>query len=176
METRLKQLESVIGDEPTGAFFSRDRQHRYLLWRTWAGLDNLLHFVGLNPSVADEKNNDPTIRRCIGFAKREGASGVLVTNLFSYCSTDPKDLKAASNPVRAVNKEWIDAAQALAAKTVACWGVHGTHGNRSLETLGGLGSVFCFGTTRSGEPRHPLYLRGDAKIRLLEREEIKALD
>ncbi|HKJ17098.1 MAG TPA: DUF1643 domain-containing protein [Xanthomonadales bacterium] len=164
MNTDLFRIESRISERNTGAEFSRDRKHRFLLWRCWGGLENMVLFVGLNPSVADEQTNDPTIRRCIGFAKREGASGVMVGNLFSYCATHPQDLKRASRPVRAENGHWLQAAQSIANQTIVCWGNHGTHREQSEKLLPLLGRVRCFGKTQTGEPRHPLYLRNNAEL------------
>ena len=158
------KLSSALIESPDGALFSNDRKHRFLLWRCWSKQGGLTLFVGLNPSMADETSNDPTIRRIIGFAKREGASGVLVANLFSLCATRPEDLKAARIPVRNDNDKWLDAAQSLATRTIACWGVHGNHLDRSRAVRSILGEPFCLGTTKHGEPRHPLYLKSDTAL------------
>jgi len=158
-------MKTAIEKAPTGALFSHDRRYRYLLWRSWAGLENLVLFIGLNPSLADETSNDPTIRRMIGFAKREHATGVLVANLFSYCATDPRDMKTALRPVGRANKSWLLAAQRLSTRTIACWGNHGSNQQCSQQLLPDLGPVFCFGKTKNGEPKHPLYLRSDAELR-----------
>lgn len=164
MKEDISRIKTRISRSATGAIFSRDRTHRYLLWRTWDGPGRLVLFVGLNPSVADERTDDPTIRRCIGFARREGGSGVMVANLFSYCATDPADLKKATSPVGRANDRWLLASKALANTTVVCWGNHGRHRQRSSEVLPRLGQVHCFGKTGLGEPKHPLYLRADASI------------
>ena len=73
--------------------------YRYRLERHWCGGDGLCAFIMLNPSTADERDDDPTIRRCIGFARRWGYDGLLVANLFARRATDPKELFAARNPV-----------------------------------------------------------------------------
>ncbi|TMF61888.1 MAG: DUF1643 domain-containing protein, partial [Chloroflexi bacterium] len=67
-----------------GATFSADRRYRYRLWRRWDGARPVVAFVMLNPSTADARRDDPTIRRCIGFAKSWGFGGVEVVNLFAY--------------------------------------------------------------------------------------------
>ncbi|MCB0280523.1 MAG: DUF1643 domain-containing protein, partial [Calditrichaeota bacterium] len=83
----------------SGARFSRDRRYRYALWRTWADGNDSVLFIGLNPSQADEKENDPTIRRCISFAQDWGFSGCIVVNLFAYCTAYPGELKTIADPI-----------------------------------------------------------------------------
>lgn len=82
-----------------GAHFSRCRRYRYALWRQWQAAGPMLMLIGLNPSTADAERNDPTIRRCIGFAHDWGFGGVWVLNLFAWRATLPADLKAAADPV-----------------------------------------------------------------------------
>ena len=79
----------------TDAKFSACRKYRYALWRNWDGSKPYAMIIGLNPSTADENENDPTITRCINFAKSWGYGGVCVTNLFAYCATVPSDMKAS---------------------------------------------------------------------------------
>ena len=82
-------------DLKTGAIFSRCKNYRYALWRNWDDLKPDVMIIGLNPSTADEKENDPTIVRCIKFAKSWGYGGVCVTNLFAYCAKVTSDMKAS---------------------------------------------------------------------------------
>ena len=91
------------------AIFSSCRKYRYILWRRWA-VDcnaNYAMFVGLNPSTADETDDDPTIRRCIRFAKSWGYSGLCMANLFAYRATDPKDMLVATGPVGVENDKYL---------------------------------------------------------------------
>ncbi len=81
-----------IDTDPSGAVFAEERTHRLYLWRRWSTEKPWLMFIGLNPSTADERLNDPTIRRCIGFAERWGYGGMFMCNVFSLVSTDPKKL------------------------------------------------------------------------------------
>ena len=161
----LPRLEQRVQSGPTGALFSTDRTYRYLLWRTWDTCEPLVLFVGLNPSTADENLNDPTIRRCIAFAKRFGAGGVIVGNLFAYRATKPRDLFLASDPLGPQNDEMLVQATRLVSTTVACWGTHGSFLGRSAQVASLLGEVQCLGTTKAGQPRHPLYLRHDTLLR-----------
>ena len=79
----------------TGAIFSSDRIFRYILWRTWNEQNGHLMVIGLNPSTADETQDDPTIRRCVGFARQWGYGGLYMLNLFAYRATDPSELMKA---------------------------------------------------------------------------------
>jgi hypothetical protein len=69
-----------------GAMFTPTREHRYVLWRRW-GEGPAVNFIGLNPSTADEQEDDPTIRRCIGFARNWGYDA-LVTLTSRYSATE----------------------------------------------------------------------------------------
>lgn len=150
---------------PTGAVFSRDRAYRYLLWRNWSAHGPLMLFIGLNPSTADEHTNDPTIRRCIGFAHENSARGLLVANLYGFRATQPADLFAARDPVGARNNFWIAKAHAWADVNVACWGVHGARGDRARRVFAMLEEVCCLGVSQAGWPRHPLYLKRGTPLR-----------
>jgi hypothetical protein len=162
--TAPSQLSRLVRKAPSGAVFSPDRTYRYVLWRTWAEAGPLVLFVGLNPSTADENSNDPTIRRCLGFARQQSARGVIVSNLFAYRATLPRDLFACREPVGPEADAWLQAASDLADRTVACWGAHGAFRGRSHIVLPLLNAPFCLGITKHGEPRHPLYLKGSTEL------------
>lgn len=146
------------------ATLSSCQQYRYSLERIWETSDHLLLVVGLNPSTADADEDDPTIRRCVGFAKRLGFSGLLVANLFAARSTSPLGLKNFADPIGADNDLWLTRLQSRAARIVVAWGNGGSLGSRSGEVLKLLRDPYCFGKTQSGHPRHPLYLRGTSPI------------
>jgi len=122
----------------------------------------------LNPSTADAERDDPTIRRCIGFAKRAGHGGVEILNLFAFRATAPKDLKAASDPVGPDNDRHLEALFARHGHVLAAWGAHGTFGARAeiVLEMAARQSVMltCLGRTLTGQPRHPLYVRTDALL------------
>lgn len=150
-----------MANEAAGALFSEDRRYRYLLWRQWSGVERLVLFVALNPSTADERDDDPTIRRCRGYAQAWKASGFIVANLFAYRATRPVDLLAAPDPVGRDNDSWLHLASLLSAMTIACWGNHGRHLDRSTSVLRLLSQVAVLRVNRTGEPCHPLYLPQD---------------
>lgn len=162
------------GQSGFGAVFSRCGTWRYLLWRMHHPRGRLLGMGMLNPSTADEHRNDPTIARCHRLARDMGFPGLLIWNLFALRSTDPGELRKASDPVGPDNDEAIDLALSLCARTVLAWGNHGRLGNRSGLVMERCTAshprLAAFGLTRQGEPRHPLYLAGNVRPRALRRD------
>jgi len=150
------------------AEFSADKVYRYRLWREWGDIESRCCFLMLNPSVADDELDDPTIRRCIGFATRWGFGALDVVNIFAFRSTDPRALKTAEDPVGPDNNAHIAAVAQRAGKVVAAWGNHGALYGRSTfvrHHLRELGIVpMAFRITKQGEPEHPLYQRDDAVL------------
>ena len=120
--------------------------------------------VGLNPSTADGDADDPTVRRCVGFARTLGFSGLLVGNLFALRSTSPSQLSVANDPVGPENDRWLGELQARSTLVVAAWGNYGRLFGRSQIVLEILNTPKCFGVTAWGEPRHPLYLAASSKL------------
>jgi len=148
----------------SGANFSRCRAFRYALWREWDASGPGLMLIGLNPSTADARNNDPTIRRCIGFARDWGFGRVHVLNLFAYRATYPDDLKAASDPVGPRNDLWLRKVARRCDRVVACWGNDGAFMGRSARVRAMLGDrLEIIRLNGSGEPAHPLYLPATLK-------------
>lgn len=159
---------TLFSENQSGATFSPCRTWRYALWRTWDESAGLMGFIGLNPSTADEKVNDPTIRRCIGFAMTRRLGGIIMLNAFAFRATDPDVMKAASDPVGPGNNEAIRDYAAKCCVLVACWGAHGSFLNRHeaiKRILSGQDRpIRCFGLTKGGQPKHPLYLPGTAEL------------
>jgi hypothetical protein len=150
----------------TGAVFDRSRKYRYNLWREWDDSLPRVAFVMLNPSRADASINDQTITTCIGFAKNLGYGGMDVVNLFAYRSTEPGNLKLARDPVGKENDAYILEACSRADATIVAWGNHGKLLERSIEVekLLAKQALLCFGITKQGHPRHPLYLKHSTKL------------
>lgn len=117
--------------------------------------------VGLNPSTADEVKDDPTLTRCINFAKSWGYGGVCMTNLFAYRATDPKDMKAQNDPIGAENDIWLNKLANDAGIVVAAWGNDGSYLGRSNMVVEMLPNLHYLKMNKSGEPAHPLYLKAD---------------
>jgi len=157
------QPNSISGR--SGAHFDPTRSYRYSLWRYFeeqTDLSQAIVFIGLNPSTADETIDDPTIRRCQGFAKRWGYQGMVMLNLFALRATQPKQMKRSPSPIGSENDEVLLSWSCNCGTIVCCWGMHGSHLGRSLQVKqllqGAHLSLWHLGLTRSGEPRHPLYL------------------
>jgi hypothetical protein len=124
----------------------------------------------LNPSIADASLDDPTIRRCIGFAKSWQCTSLTVVNLFALRATDPKELgKAMDQGVDYVGPEnHKHVSEQLAAHShgviVAAWGAN------PMAAMAGSHQAFvdagaqCLGMTKDGSPKHPLYVRADQPL------------
>ena len=161
------------------AILSEDRVYRYTLWRDWPMLDGeerqgfgrkraYAMFVGLNPSTADEIQDDPTIRRCVGFANAWGYGALCMTNLFAFRATNPKEMMAAKDPIGPDNDTWIEDSAREAGIIIAAWGKHGHYLKRDEKVIVKFSQILrtdfkCFGRNKDGSPRHPLYLPKDAK-------------
>jgi len=162
-------------DFPSEAWadLSRCGRYRYALGRRWgAGAEAL--FVLLNPSTADAAADDPTLRRCMGFARREGCGASRTVNLFAWRATAPRDLATAESAGEDIvghrNARALGAALAECdGPVVVGWGAHATAVPRAValaRTAAVQGrTLLCLGVTKAGQPRHPLYLRADAVLR-----------
>jgi hypothetical protein len=160
-------VSPALGETAT-AEFSRCRTYRYALTRTWDIRLPPATFVLLNPSTADAFVVDPTVRRCLGFARDWGCGALLVLNAFALRSTDPKGLYRHPDPVGPANDEVIAGwAPHMTGPVIVGWGVNGSHRGRGpavARLLADRGvTVRCLGTTLDGHPRHPLYLRCDLR-------------
>jgi hypothetical protein len=126
-------------------------------------------FIGLNPSTADATADDPTVRRCVGFAKTWGFGGVDVVNLFAFRATEPRVLRRAADPTGTENDAHLLEVAATAGRVVAAWGIHGSYRGRDEAVLGLLRAagvkVSCLSHTQAGHPRHPLYAKGSLRPR-----------
>ncbi len=146
------------------AIFSSCRKYRYELWRWWDRSKPYAVFIGLNPSTADEINNDATVTRCIRFAQSWDYGGLCMMNLFAFRATKPYVMKACLYPIGDDNDEHLIMVTDKAGVVVAAWGTHGNHKNRDKEVMAFIPNMWCLGTTKGGHPRHPLYLRKDTKL------------
>ena len=147
-------------DLETGATISACGLYRYRLWRTWNASLPPLAWLMLNPSTADAVDDDNTIRKCIGFAKRWGHGGIVCVNLFAFRATYPKDMRAALDPVGPENDAAILTAARESAMLIAAWGNHGGYRRRDAVVMrmlmdAGIPS-HCLRLTTSGAPWHPL--------------------
>lgn len=149
-----------------GAILSRNRLYRYVLWREWNLGKGTCVFIGLNPSTADEAVDDPTLRRCVNFAKDWGYGKYVMVNLFAYRATDPRDLKIIPKPIGYKNNHYIKEQCHDADLVVAAWGNYGHLLKRDKQVLKLLKNVSlkCFKITAQGQPAHPLYQSKDSLL------------
>ncbi|VBB05589.1 Hypothetical protein LUCI_0799 [Lucifera butyrica] len=151
-----------MGDN--GACIDDSRKYRYRLWRDFDTGSGIVTFIMLNPSTADATYNDPTITRCIGFAKAWGYGRLEVVNLFAYRSTDPSVLLKANNPVGDENDRHIIEAVEKSNMVVAAWGEKGKilKRNKKVEALlKNLSVIYALEITKKGFPKHPLFVKED---------------
>ena len=160
------------GDAPSTAIYSDCERYRYALSRVWDAQGKHVQFVMLNPSTATEVQNDPTVERCERRARALGFGSFTVTNIFAWRDTDPRNMKAASDPVGPANDEAILDAGRSADQIIAAWGTHGAHLARGAEVealLRNLGKpLYHLGLSKAGHPKHPLYIAYTEQPRLWE--------
>ena len=148
----------IPGPSRAGAVVSPCGRYRYALWRRWGEGGRDLLVVGLNPSRADAHRDDPTVRRCLGYARAWGCSGLRLANLFAWRSTDPDELRRVPDPLGPDADLWLVRLAAGAGLVLAAWGNGGRLGGRSLVARRLLPPLQVLRLTRLGEPAHPLYL------------------
>jgi hypothetical protein len=150
----------------TWAKLSPCQQFRYALIRVWRDSLPRLVFVMLNPSTADALKDDPTIRKCVGFARRLGFGGIEVVNLYAYRATSPSDLRKAGWPVGPDNHDQLTAMLVMAKNsgwTVCCaWGANARNRQEAYAFIGlaewhGV-PLFALRKSPDGMPHHPLML------------------
>jgi hypothetical protein len=149
----------------SSALISDDGAYRYWLSRRLTAGWRTVLFIGLNPSTADATKDDPTIRRCVGYARLWGFDWLLMGNIYGYRSTDPKALRTQEDPVGPDNQEALKWMAQKAELVIAAWGANPL--NCYANTLAGwiLSMPHCrvLGQNKNGSPKHPLYLRADAQ-------------
>lgn len=133
--------------------------YRYELRREWMGAGGIVNFIMLNPSTADDIMDDPTIRKCCGFAKRWGYRGIVVTNLFAMRATHPSELLKVSPKVAIGERnDGFLQVHAWASQAIVCaWGDSGRWYGRASEVAAALSSfdLGCIGMTHGRQPLHP---------------------
>jgi hypothetical protein len=152
-----------FGDETSGMFLDNSHRFRYHLWRLWDEQAPRLCFIMLNPSTADHKKNDPTIARCVSFARDWHYGSLDVINLFAWRATDSSSLRKVKDPVGPLNDQIIMNVCERADSIVVAWGNHGALYERHMQVLELIPrrlKPLCFGVTDRGQPRHPLYVAG----------------
>jgi hypothetical protein len=146
------------------ATISQCGRYRYELARTWVEPDSAIAdayavFIMLNPSTADASQDDPTIRRCISYARQWGMGGLVVVNLFAWRATDPRELyEHPDEKIGEQNDEYIVANCRMARIVVAAWGTRGALLDRGRQVRALVEDLHVLRLTKDGHPAHPLYL------------------
>ena len=152
----------IKGDAPSVAVYSDCEHYRYALTRIWDEAGTRVLFVMLNPSTATEIRNDPTVERCERRARALGFGAFRVCNIFAWRATDPREMRAAPDPVGPENDAAILEGADWADRIICAWGTHGAHLDRGPAVerlLRGTGRpLLHLGLTRAGHPKHPLYI------------------
>ena len=146
--------------EESSAKISGDGLYRYNLIRQWdLDLPRVL-FVMLNPSTADGQSDDPTVRRCIGFARTWGFGSIEIVNLFAWRATNPRELAKVEDPVGFLNESSLRIARERSSLVIAAWGADPMVRVGERLAIDVFWNMSCLGRTKGGSPRHPLYVAG----------------
>ena len=158
MQVRRHASDTITSE----AVYSDCNAYRYKLTRRWAEKGRLVNFIMLNPSVADEIQNDPTVERCERRARMMGFNAFCVTNIFAWRDTDPHAMRRACKPHGPENDHIVRETARASDQVIAAWGVHGAHLDQGPATATLLQdaniAMYHLGLTKAGHPRHPLYV------------------
>lgn len=169
MNETTKQIQADYEIGYHGAIISPCEKYRLSLRRTWNRARPYCMFIGLNPSTATKYADDPTIRRCVTFARDWGYGGLYMANLFAYRATDPADMMKAADPVGVgpSNDEYLEMMAHGAGVIVCAWGTNGDHLGRANQVKNLLAghNLFCLDKTKHGHPKHPLYIKANTQLK-----------
>jgi hypothetical protein len=148
-----------------GATFSECRKYRYALWRIWDESKPLVMFIGLNPSTANEDENDNTIKSVQRISKHNGYGGFYMMNCFSFVSTNPDDLQFETD--NNINDFWLNKIAADCKTIVFAWGnfdvVKKTGRYWEIKQMFGDEAV-ALHINKNGSPKHPLYCKSETNF------------
>lgn len=154
----------------SNALISDCEKYRYWLTRSCENMfpeKGSALFVMLNPSTADANIDDPTIRRCIGFARSWDCNSLTVANLYAYRATKPSELWKCNDPIGPDNDRWLWKLAKEHGDIVCAWGDQAKPERvKEFKKIAKEADVklWCLGTNKSGSPKHPLYLKADQKL------------
>ncbi len=143
-------------------------KYRYLLRRTWDHKKPRALLVMLNPSTADAHTDDATIRSCVRLLAGLGYGSMEVVNVFALRATHPEELTKAEDPIGPENADVLCAAIDRCDVVIFAWGAHPMAEERGRlirsTVKASRPAVFCFGKTKAGAPRHPLYIKSGTPL------------
>lgn len=159
----------------TDAILSDDRQFRYVLSRVWDEEKPTVMFIGLNPSTADECEDDPTIQKCIKFAQSWDYGGLYMLNLFAYRTTNPRVLWEVKEPIGNGNDDYIKRYSDGCDKVICAWGNNGDFMQRGKSILQYVPNAHYLKLNKSGQPSHPLYLKSTLTPQKFTQKDLNAI-
>lgn len=163
--TNLLDLTGLKKDK--GAIISDDKFYRYLLWRKWDNELEPVIFIMLNPSTGNGEKDDPTVKKCLKYAKDWGYGSLYILNLFAYRATNPKELGLVKDPVGKFNysyiKHFIKHQFYKKPIIIAAWGTFEIAKKLKNRVLALTNELYYLELSKDGSPKHPLYLRGNLK-------------
>ena len=139
---------------------SFDKKHRFMLSRHWNIEKPSLLYIMFNPSIADDKIDDPTVRRLISFSRTYNYGGFYVVNLYTYITPNPKIIDTSVG-IKKNNFKIIKNLTNKVDDIVYAWG-NSIVEPSELRNL--ITSPLCFGKNTNGSPKHPLYLSSKSKL------------
>jgi hypothetical protein len=143
-------------------------KYRYLLRRTWDHTKPRALLIMLNPSTADAKLDDPTIRSCVRLLSGLHYGSMEVVNIFGWRATDPDELPKQADPIGPMNERIVAAAISRCDVVVCAWGANAMAARKSQYLCALIRSnkpgIYCFGMTKSGAPKHPLYVKSGTPL------------
>lgn len=138
-----------------GAQFSECGKYRYMLWRVWDDTRPKAMCIGLNPSTANDEDDDTTITNLIKLLPEMGYGGFYMMNLFALISSNPDHLRACPDPVKA-NDSYLYSVSMICKDVIFCWGSFKQAEYRVKQVKHFFPKALCFGKTKAGKPLHPL--------------------
>lgn len=150
------------------AVISEDGRYRYLLRRTWDHNKPRVLYVMLNPSTADARLDDPTIRSCVRLAAGHGYGSMEVVNVFAYRATEPTELLKQADPIGPRNEDAVASAVGRCDVVICAWGAFPPAREKATPVLNAIRAhrpaAYCFGKTKAGAPKHPLYIKSGTPL------------
>lgn len=154
----------------SGAKFSPCRRYRYVLWRTWDPSKAVLVFLMLNPSTANEEDDDATTKKIMRIVANQGYGGIRIVNLFAVRHRNPEILLEMADPIGPDNDRTLREEIARGRTIVCAWGNGGTGKLRALVKLRAIkvmrllmgAETRALSVTQDGEPGHPLFLSDES--------------
>lgn len=162
---------AFFADMVRTAELSPDQQYRYSLTRLWDRDRPCAYYIMLNPSRADALKDDPTLRKCIGFATRREHGGVKIANLFAYRAVRPDTLWRVKDPIGPETdvrlQRFIAESKRTGGTLICAWGANApAYREEAIRQMLRVAEVapFCYGRAKQGQPFHPLLLPYSAAL------------